>query len=124
MNSSETASTIIHQIKSIDSVALMCWGSSDFTIVNGGESHLGGLRFVVRNCRTFKGTAFVKVTLDFNDTYTVKLYKHKRLTKKLRTKFIDDPDFKPADFENVIGEVSGVYNDMLVDIIDSLTGER
>ena len=122
--SKQLAETIIAQIRALDRVALMCWGSSDFLVMTESEKNLGGLRFTVRNCRTFKGTAFVKVMLDFNDTYTVTLYKQKRLTKKLRTKFIDDPDFKPADMFDIIGEVSGVYNDMLVDIIDGLTGER
>ncbi len=120
----ELAQTIINQIKATDFWALGSWGSSNYLALPENDKNYGGLRFEVRNCRTFKGKAFVRVELDFNDTYTVKLYKIKNLTAKLKRELWAKPEFDPKDMEVVIGEHKDVYNDQLVQIIDSLTGEK
>jgi len=114
---------ISKQINTIDPMAFFTWGSSDLVAFPENENDRGALRWKVRNCRTFKGTAFVKVTLDFSDTYSVKLYKHKNYTKALRAKVLEGT-FNEADLERVIDERSDVYVDQLVQAIDDMLGEE
>jgi len=113
---------ISRQINTIDPMAFFAWGSSDLVAFPENENDLGALRWKVRNCRTFKGTAFVKVTLDFDDTYNVKLYKHRNYTKALRAKVLEGT-FKETDLERVIDVRSDVYVDQLVQTIDDMLGE-
>ena len=117
------AEIIAFQIKTIDPLAFFSWGTTDLTEFSPTEEHLGALRFKVRNFVTFKGSAFVRVTLNFDDTYTVKLYKHRNYTKTLRTKVLED-NYSPKDLERIITELSGIYADQLVPTIDTILGER
>lgn len=116
------ANIIAKQINTMDPMAFFAWGSSDLQGYSETKVDMGALRWKVRNCRTFKGTAFVKVTLDFDDTYSVKLYKHRNYTKALRAKVMDDT-FKESDLEKVITQHKGIYVDQLIETIDNMLGE-
>jgi hypothetical protein len=123
--SNTTAKTIIQQINGLDPMAFSAWGTSALTSFSCSEDDLGSLRFTVRNCSNFKGTAFIKVTLDFNDTYTVRLYKHRNHTKALKAKMLaDEFVYTEDEFINVLAQESGVYFDQLVDTIDRIVGEK
>jgi hypothetical protein len=104
-------------------MAFFAWGSTDLIGFPATETDSGALRFKVRNCATFRGTAYIKVTLEGDDTYTVKLYKHRNYTKSLRRKVLEGT-FEQSDLERIINEVKGVYAEDLVNVIDDLCGEE
>jgi len=119
------AQTIAKQINGMDPMAFFAWGTSELTAFSESEDDLGALRFKVRNCRNFRGTAFIKVTLDFSDTYTVSLYKHKNITKSIKAKMLEgDWKYDEKDFINEISTEKDVYFDQLVTVIDKIVGEK
>jgi len=90
----------------IDGRAFDSWGSYNFVGSNSDEkTHDGFLMFQVSNNPKVKGKAKVKISLLFNDTYKIEIFKIKR-------------DFSTK----TIYEQDGIYYDQLVDIIDDVLG--
>lgn len=102
--SKQLAETILHQLKcgstegkfqTNGAHAMMCWGFQQPMIVKADKQSLGGLVFKVEGCH-HKG--LVKVTLAFNDTYSLEF----------------------MTFEHVlVKSISGVYCDQLTSVVDS-----
>lgn len=90
----QIAQTIINQIKCSDRYALMAWGAKNFVALPESKEFQGGVRFKV-NGLTFKG--WVVVELTWLDEYKVSFMNSRA---------------------EVVKESSGVYCDMLVNIID------
>ena len=79
--STTVAQTILTQIINLTEWAVTAsWGWKDAAAIVEEENSLGALTFLV-NGRLHKGT--VKVSLQYNDLYTIKLYDHKRSPKKV-----------------------------------------
>lgn len=102
--SKQLAVTIINQIKCgatesnppISGVhAMMCWGLQKTMIVKEDADSLGGVIFAVSG---FHHKGLVKITLAFNDTYSVEFLTFKR---------------------KLVKSFYGVYCDQLTAIIDS-----
>lgn len=87
------AKTILSQIKTLDPMALFAWGAKDF--VNMGN----GLKFKTSGMVGWKGYVYVKYDegLDLYNVIFAKIRKSDWIVQK---------------------EVSGVYFDQLIDIID------
>jgi hypothetical protein len=96
------AKTILAQIRALDPMALGAWGFRDAM----GDAN--SVTFRVNGARS--GHAYVKVTLEPDDTYTVDVFRIRRV--KLDIRRIE------------IGLKEGVYDDMLVSIIDNLVEGR
>lgn len=94
--------TILHQIKAQDPRALWAWGARD--LVGDKNKKLGALTFTVANNPKVKQTARVEIVLDYDDTYTVSVYKIRKCQRR---------DVKV---------VEGVYFDQLIEIIDDILG--
>lgn len=119
MSNIEIANTIKYQINTIDPRAFWAWGTSDLVGYPASDEDLGALGFRVRNVPNIKGVANVKITLEGNDTYTIKVYKLKNFTKTLRAKVLAGEE---VNLETVIEEVSDVYAEDLVRFIDKILG--
>ena len=95
----EIAQTIIDQIKFADRSALMAWGATKFMALPESKEFQGGVQFKV-NGLSFVGT--VVVQLRWVDDYVVSFVKNNKIEHS----------------------VSGVYCDMLVDIIDYVENKK
>lgn len=91
----EVANTILAQINHFDRWARARWG------YNNPSYNSDSLTFKVNGTKV--GYAYVKITLDPSDTYTVEVFKFRKV------KF----DYKRTDF----AKIEGVYDDMLVQVI-------
>ena len=91
------ADTIRQQIRAIDPWALMAYGATNLMVLNENQMYRGGLSMKVRGQR-FKGV--LEIQLMYNDTYRVRTYNQK--------------------LDRVKDEVSDVYCDMLVSVLDDL----
>jgi hypothetical protein len=112
MNSDNTPSTpqiILNQINTMDKRAFWAWGSKKFVGSANDSKSLGWLEFTATNCPNTK-SARVRITLEYNDTYTVKVYNIRKIRGKA--------DYK----ESVLCEASDVYFDTLIDTIDDIVG--
>lgn len=119
MSNIVVANTIKYQINTLDPKAFWAWGTTDLVGYPETDKDLGALGFRVRNVPNIKGIASVKITLEFNDTYTVKVYKIKSFTKSLREKVLAGEE---VDFETVIKLIPDVYAAELVSVIDGILG--
>lgn len=104
------AKTIKEQLMGMDYWALGAWGARAYKGMERSEENLGFLEFKVFNCPKVPNGTSVRITLEFNDTYTVKTY----TVRKVKNKF----EWK----ENVISEREDVYFDELVSHIDNVVG--
>jgi hypothetical protein len=102
MSSMEVADTILAQIRAKDYWALGAWGAHTFM---GDEN---SVTFQVRGAKS--GHAYVKITLEPDDTYTVDVFKVRRVKTEIR--------------RTEIGLVEDVYWDMLVPVIDGIMEGR
>lgn len=101
MSKLQTAKTIKTQIDSLDPRALFSYGAKDYIGSEPTDKHNGFLMFSVGGTRLYKQRVRVKITLEYNDTYTVEVY---------RVRGVNVTDlFKMTD----------VYCDMLVDVLDT-----
>ena len=119
MSDLTVANTIKFQINTLDPMAFFAWGTKDLVGYPASDTDLGALGFSVRNCPNIKGVGHVKITLNFDDTYTVKVYKLKNYTKKLREAVLNGEE---VDLETIIDQGSYVYADQLVKLIDGIVG--
>lgn len=109
VNYGEVAKIILAQIRASDKWALGDWG----VIANGYpivalDTGLGGIRFKTAGAVKWKG--WVEITLNGLDLYDLRFY---RIRKK------KDPELGiPVDTLIVDEEISDIYCDMLVDVID------
>jgi len=91
------AKTILSQIKALDYRAMWAWGAKDLV---AGKDYL-----MFKSSGMVKWKGYIKVTLDYGtDTYNVEFFRIRKSEKKVDC------------------ELSGVYADMLVDIIDGQVG--
>lgn len=104
-----TANTILEQIKAIDPGALWAWGSKNFVGAKETHEHYGFLEFDATNNPKIKKCK-IRITLEYNDTYTVKAYSTRKVPGKLEYK------------ETVYNEYKDVHFPDLVDFIDSILG--
>ena len=95
--------TILEQIKGMDSRALWAWGSKDFISAKESSKNLGYLEFKCTNNPNYKSIK-IRITLEFNDTYTVMAY----------TMYKYEPKIKHI--------IRDVYFDSLVETIDEILG--
>jgi len=95
----EIASTILHQIKSLDYSALMAWGARNFLALPETDDCLGGIRF---NVNGLKHNGLVKIMLTYADDYSIY--------------------FLSSNGE-IVHQVEGVYCDMLVEVLDWVEGK-
>lgn len=99
----EIGKTILNQIKSVDRMALMAWGSKNYLggkVWNGKE----GVQFSVSGPNAKRGSKISVVYDEVNDLYDVYIWRSYRGELK-----IDN-------------NAKGVYCDMLVEIIDEFVG--
>jgi hypothetical protein len=97
----QVAQTILDQIKAGDILALARWGVLPKKIfaIKPANKHSGGLAlYTLQNLR-------IEITLEFSDTYRVRLYNQRTKEPKL------------------MGDLDDVYCDTLVPHIDSLVDE-
>jgi len=104
--------TIIEQLNSMDPRALWAWGAKDLvgTSTPSKQDCFGYLMFKTSNCPKVVNGTRIKITLEFNDTYTVKCF----TVRKIRGK----ADYK----ETIIAEEKDVYFDQLIPVIDNMVG--
>ena len=94
MTDTTVAQTILAQIMNLTEWAVTAsWGMKDTAAIGEEENSLGALSFKV-NGRIHKG--IVKVCLQYNDLYTIKLYNRKRNIKKI----VED-----LDVENMVSNL-------------------
>ena len=71
-------STIKQQLLSLDTNAVMCWGSSNFIGTGPIDPHHNGrLIFSIQNLRDFK-KGFIQIDLNYKDLYNIKIYDIKK----------------------------------------------
>ena len=105
-----TADIILDQIKTIDSRALWAWGAKKLVAGEPTKDHDGFLQFTVVNCPNVPQNTTVRITLGYDDVYTVKIFKSRKIRGKMEVK------------ETVFCEAEGVYVDMLIETIDRIVG--
>ena len=115
----ETANTIKKQINGTDRWAFGAWGTTDMYGIPASDENLGALVFKVSNNPKTKGRANVEITLEYNDLYTVRVYKLKNYTKAMKAKVLAGEE---VNLEKEVERVEGVYFDQLVDVIDGILG--
>lgn len=93
--------TVLEQIKAMDAWALMAYGAEGYQTLAENNMYRGGVSFRV-NGLAYVG--LVEIALMWNDTY------------RIRT-------FSP-DMSRLKDEVTDVYFDMLVDVLDRLVEGR
>ena len=54
---------------------LMCWGSHNFGVINEAD---GGLVFKIARNNKLLGGGWVRIVLDFNDTYHVQIFNNRK----------------------------------------------
>lgn len=112
MTSTMTAETIFQQL-----------GGNKFTVMTGAKhfrplNEYGGALYFTIGKNASKANR-VKVTLMYDDTYTITFYKHTPYSFKIKA----DGTFKETfESNNVIAERHGVYFDMLQDVFTEVTG--
>ncbi len=104
MNSREIAQTILEQIKYLDHMALMAWGSKHLIALSSedrpnGKRQIGGLQMTVNGMK-FRGQVLIRLMA--NDTYTIECGTLFKTNWKMKHQLED------------------VYCEQLVEIIDSL----
>jgi len=105
-----TAETIWNQLNTMDKMAVWAWGTNKLVASKPTKDHNGFLEFRVVNCPNVVNGTRVRITLEYNDTYTVKAY----TVRKVRGK---------ADYATkVYCEAEQVYVDMLIETIDRIVG--
>lgn len=111
-----TAKTILQQIRAgteghnPGTTLMMCWGTHNMTAVSETDGRQG-LMFKV-NGALFKG--YVRVILEWNDTYSVEFVTYRRPRRNLKK-----GDFAPkAPVRKVKASYSDVYCDQLTGLID------
>ena len=110
--SKEIASTIANQIKCLDRMAMMAWGTKKLFILPESETSLGGLRIVVSNNPKIKSECFVDITLNGKDLYDIKVWKQRYKTV----------NFVRNYFEDVYATKEDIYFNDLVSVIDNILG--
>jgi len=115
-NTLNIAKTIRHQIHCGDRMAFFAWGGRKMVALPEEKTEdgfqLGGLQFDVNGAKLGRGR--VRVRLMADDTYTVEIYKNKREMMKipgLNRRFYNTKKV-------LVDSMSGVYCDMLTDVID------
>jgi hypothetical protein len=99
----ESVATIIRdQIRALDPRAMMAWGTKK--LISNPKDKLGSLILSVGGCPKVKQRAFIRIALDFNDTYIIEAYRIRGVDKK------------------VIAYHEGIYCDQLVEVIDEILG--
>ena len=92
--------TIKNQLFSLDTNAVMCWGSNNFRGSGPVDpEHNGQLIFNIQNLRDFK-KGYIKINLNYKDLYDVYIYNGSQL----------------------FSEFKDLYNDQLIDVIGSSIG--
>jgi hypothetical protein len=104
-----TPQIILDQLNGMDRAALWAWGSKNLVGTSIDKKSLGWLEFTATNCPNTK-SAKVRITLEYNDTYTVKVYNIRKVRGKSEYK------------EKVLCEVKEVYFDTLIETIDRIVG--
>lgn len=107
-----TAQTILEQLGGNKFIVMT--GAKDFKALN----EYGGALYFTIGKNASKANR-VKVTLMYDDTYTITFYKYTPYSFKIK----NDGTFKETFESNkVIAERQGVYFDMLQDIFTEVTG--
>lgn len=119
MSGISVAKTISYQINTLDPRAFFTWGAHDLLGIPESNENLGALEFKTRNIPNFRGTVFINISLEGNDTYTVEAFKRKNFTKKLREKILNGED---VDLKKQLALVKDIYADQLVSIINEILG--
>ena len=71
----EVAKTIKSQIIAADPLALMSYGARNFCGADMNKENYGWLSFTISNTRVYAQPVTVKISLQFNDTYTVEVFR-------------------------------------------------
>lgn len=100
----------LNQIKTLDPRALFAWGAKDLVQTDEGLT----LRFKTSGLVKWKG--YVEVTYNTgSDLYDLKFYRV-RTPRKTKTNPFPIPEIKVDE------TIEGIYNDMLVEVIDRRVG--
>ena len=92
--------TIKNQLLSLDSNAVMCWGSNNFRGSGPIDpEHNGQLLFNIQNVKDIQ-KGYIKINLNYSDTYDIYIYNKSEL----------------------YAEFKGIYNDQLIEVIGSSIG--
>jgi len=104
------AVTTFKQIRALDPRAMFAWGAKDILTLNEGLT----LRFKTSGLVKWKG--YVEITYNAgSDLYDIKFYRV-RTPRKTATNPFPIPEIKVDE------ELEGIYNDMLVEVIDRRVG--
>ncbi len=105
-----SAETIWDQLNTLNKMAVWAWGTNGLVSSKPNKDHNGFLEFKVRNCSKVPNGTRIRISLAYNDTYTVKAY----TVREVRGK---------ADYAvKTLSEMDIVYVDMLIDVIDGMVG--
>ena len=106
----EPGRIILDQLQTMERQALWAWGAHKYMIGKANKEHNGYLVFVVVNCPNVPQNTRIKITLEYNDTYTVKAYKARKVRGKMDIQ------------EKVFCEATDVYVETLIETIDRIVG--
>ena len=102
------ANTIKEQIMAIDYWALAQWGANSYLGSAKNENDEGWLSFKVQNCPSVTNGTYIRITLKWDDTYTVKVHKFRKVRGSFERK------------ETIYSETQGHHYEDLVDVINSV----
>lgn len=95
----EIANEIRKQLEVLGGMAIWAWGANNWGAIDGKDKNHGGLVFKVNG---LKHKGYIQIDLDFNDTYSVELFKIRKHERK------------------TVAQFSEIYFDQLVPLLDPL----
>lgn len=101
-----TAQKILDQIKALDSTLLVSIGAKGFLSAKADGTNKGYLQFKVSNCYNVSNGTNIRITLEYNDTYTVKAFTVRKVGLE----------------DNIIAEIKDICSDNLVITINEIVG--
>lgn len=110
MDNVNTAQVILDQIKVLDPFMLMDIGAKGFESSKANGKHKGWLQFKVSNCMKVSNGTNVRITLEYDDTYTVKTFTMRKVRNTMDTVSKD------------IEEIKDVGNGNLTEVITKVLG--
>ena len=115
MTAQEVANTILKQITfgQANTIRYRTWGSHSLKFGEDKGENLGFLHFKVQG---FKFKGYVKVSLAFNDTYTIEFIKTKRKKNKELSELFGRTKYDVT--KEVLKTYEGIYFDQLNELID------
>ena len=103
-----TAQQILDQIKVLDPFLLIDIGAKDFVSSKANGKHKGWLQFKVSNCMKVSNGTNVRITLEYDDTYTVKTFSMRKIRNTMDYSFKDIEELKDTQVANLVEAINKV----------------